>query len=114
MLETIDFAKKLNPDFCHFAIFQPFPSTAIYAEGLKEGKYSYDYWLKFARKPQRDFQPELWIENVPEEEMRALVAKAYREFYLRPSYITKKLLQVRSFDELARKMRTGLYLIRDK
>jgi radical SAM superfamily enzyme YgiQ (UPF0313 family) len=114
MLETINFAKKINPDFCHFSILIPFPHTPIYTEGLEKGKYPCDYWLKFARKPTVDFKPKFWVENVPEEEMRALLVKAYREFYLRPSYIIKKIFEVRSFNELGRKVKSGLYLIRDK
>lgn len=108
MLETIAFALKLNPDFCYFTILVPLPFTEIYTEGLSRGVFTHDYWGEFSRNPQISFKPQFLIEKVSEEEMRKLLAKAYRRFYIRPAYILKRAIQIRSFDELGRKVKAGL------
>jgi len=81
---------------------------------MKNGKYSHDHWLMFARNPTVDFKPKLWIEGVSEEELLSLLNKAYNDFYLRPSYVMKEILKINSFDELKRKMQAGFYLFKDR
>jgi radical SAM superfamily enzyme YgiQ (UPF0313 family) len=108
ILETIEFAKKLNPDFAHFTITTPFPATPLYYMGLKEGQLKNDYWKEFAKNPMKDFVPELWEENLSREQLIELVKYAYKSFYTRPRYILKEMLGVRSLDEFKRKARAGL------
>lgn len=113
MLETIGFAKKIKPDYCHFAIFVPFPATPVYDDGLAGGVLPKDYWLEFAKFPTAAFKPELWIENVSRPDLELLLLKAYNEFYMRPSYIAKRILEIRSFGEFKRKLQSGLCLFRN-
>jgi len=108
MRQTIAFSIKLNPDYCYFTALVPFPFTQIYSDGLANGRFGNDYWSEFSRNPQVDFRPRLWIENVPEEEILKLLKSAYKKFYLRPSYIIKRLLEVRSVPELKKKITAGL------
>lgn len=107
-LETIEFAKKLNPDFVHFSVTTPFPATPLYYMGLEEGVLKKDYWRDFAKNPTNGFVPELWEENLSREEWIALLKYAYKSFYTRPAYIIKSLMKLRSFDELNRKAKEGL------
>jgi len=111
MLETIEFARKINPDYCHFAILVPFPATPVYAEGMASGVLSNDYWMEFAKTPTEVFKPELWIENVSRVDMELLLLKAYKEFYMRPIYIARRIFEIRSFSEFKRKLQSGLCLI---
>jgi len=113
MLETIEFAKKIRPDYCHFAILVPFPATPVYTEGLASGILSGDYWKKFAKVPAVEFKPELWVENVSRADMELLLLKAYKEFYMRLSYIAKMIFEIRSFGEFKRKLQSGLCLLRN-
>ncbi len=110
MRETIDFSKKLDPDFCHYAILVPFPCTAVYEEGLARGIFKKDFWREFAANPTAHFKPPVWVEKVPEHEMRELLEKAYKEFYFRPVYLMRRLLAVRSWGDFLRKTQTGLRL----
>ena len=107
-LETIEFAKKLNPDFVHFSVTTPFPATPLYYMGLEEGVLKKDYWLDFAKNPTNGFVPELWEENLSREEWVELLKYAYKSFYTRPTYIIKSLMKLRSFGELKRKAKEGL------
>ena len=112
ILETIKFAKKLNPNFVHFSITTPFPATPLYYMGLEEGQLKSDYWKEFAKSPTKDFVPKLWEENLSGEELVELINYAYKSFYLRPRYILKELLKVRSLEEFKRKAKAGLSVFR--
>ena len=112
ILNTIKYAKKLKPDYCHFSITTPFPATPLYAMGLEQGIFKKDYWKEFASNPTKDFAPELWEENLNREELVELLEYAYKSFYTRPGYVFKKVLKVRSFDEFKRKAKAGLRLLK--
>jgi len=108
ILATIEFAKKLNPDFVHITITTPFPATAIYQKGLEEGIIKRDFWRDFALNPNEDFQPQYFEENLTSSELIELINYAYKSFYTRPTYILKELFQVKSFAEFKRKVKAGL------
>lgn len=110
MLETIDFAKRLDPDFCHFAILMPFPGSAIYEEGLSKKIFPHDVWRRFAAEPRPEFKSPLWVEHVSRREMWDLLEKAYREFYFRPGYLVNRLKELRSLGDLGRKLQTAFHL----
>ena len=110
--ESIGLAKKLNPDFVHFSVTTPFPHTDLYYMGLREGILKRDYWREFAENPTRDFQPQLWEENLTREELIELLNQSYKSFYIRPTYIVKELLKVSSLEEFGRKLKAGLNILR--
>lgn len=112
IMESINFAKKLNADFVHFSITTPFPATDLYRMALEERILKRDVWRDFARYPRKDFTPPLWEENLSREELINLLARAYKEFYTRPGYIVKRMLSVRSLGEVKRKLRAGLKVLR--
>jgi len=111
IMNTIKYAKKLQPDYVHFSITTPFPATPLYQMGLEQDVFG-DYWRDFAANPTKDFVPEVWDENFDREELIELLEYAYKSFYTRPSYIAKRLLKVRSFDEFKRKANAGLRLMK--
>ena len=87
--ETLDFAKELNPDIAKFDIMIPLPSTVIYEEW--KGKYIESYnWDDYAfhkRKPIYNHP------NISWDTLNKYYHKAYREFYLRPSYIFNRVVK---------------------
>ncbi len=111
VMQTINFAKKLNSDFAHFTITTPFPSTDLYRIGLNNGIIKRDFWREFARNPSPDFKPPFWEENIKREELIDLVKLAYKKFYARPGYIAKRFLKIRSFDEFKRKFKAGIKVL---
>lgn len=111
ILETIRFAKELDPDFVHITIFTPFPATALYKSGLQEGIIKKDFWREFAENPTPGFQPQYWEEILSREELFDLLKYAYKSFYTRPSYIIRRLLQVKSLREFKRKVKAGLKVL---
>lgn len=110
ILQTIQYMKDLNPDFTHIGIMTPFPHTDLYSLGLEKNLYN-DYWREFAKNPLTDFTPRYWDETLTKDELIKLLGYAYRSFYLRPTYIIRELLKVRTGKELWRKVTGGLKVV---
>jgi len=114
ILKTIKLAKKLNPDYVTFGILNPYPATELYKMGLEQKVLPYDYWKEFAENPTPNFRPYLyfWEKELSKEELSCLLRKAYRSFYLRPNYIIKKILQLKSIKELFIKARAAFNILK--
>lgn len=108
---TFSVMKRLNPDYVHLTILTPFPGTRIYAEALERGIIARDVWREFAASPSADFTPPHWGEFLTREELSKLLIAGYRQFYLRPGYIARRLLKLRSLGELRKKARAGLKVL---
>ncbi len=112
ILETIKLMKELDPDYVHITILTPFPATKIYFDGLKSGIIEKDYWKDFSQNPTPDFIPPHWGEFFTKDELVELLVFAYRNFYTRPGYIIKNLVKTRSFNELRRKIKAGVKVLK--
>ena len=112
ILKTIKFMKKLDPDYVHITITTPFPATDLYKMALEEKIVTYDAWQEFAKNPNPDFVPPIWEKELSRKKLFSLLKKAYRSFYLRPNYIIKKILQLKSGKELFKKARAALKLLK--
>jgi len=112
ILQTIQFMKKIKPDYVHITLVTPFPATDLYRLGLKEKVLPYDYWQKFAENPTADFKPYFWEKELSREQLFSLLKKAYRSFYLRPNYIFKKIIQLKSGKDLLKKAKAALKLLK--
>lgn len=112
ILETIDLAIRLNPDYAHFSITMPLPDTELYKSGLKKRLFKKDFWKEFATNPEAGFSPSYWEEYLSEEELCRLLKYAYRVFHFRPYYIFKTLLKSASLKDLRKRIRMGGKLLR--
>lgn len=96
MEDTINFAKKLDLDSATFHITIPFPMTEYWRIIKEEGELFPNSWKDYTPYKKVTFKhgsltPELLLE---------MQRKAYRGFYLRPRYMFRKFLQVRSLKQL--------------
>jgi len=105
---SFEVMRKLNPDYVHMTILTPFPGTKIYLEGLKSGIIKRDYWKEFAKNPTPDFTPPHWGELFTRGELNNLLIEGYQKFYMRPLYILKRVLKVKSLSELKKKAAAGI------
>jgi magnesium-protoporphyrin IX monomethyl ester (oxidative) cyclase len=112
--KTIDFAKKLSPDFANFAPTIAYPNTEIYSWGLRTKTLKDRYWYMkktsqyihlFFSEGQLDL-PEL----SPDEQVR-WVKKAYMQYYFRPKFIFQTLIRVSSTAELKKVMNAAWRII---
>ena len=104
--ETVKFAIDLNTDFCSFYTATPLPGTKfaefVREEGLADEKDSFNdaYYV-----------PTVRTIYLPKERVFELHKKAVKRYYLRPNYILKMLLSIRSFSELKNYFRAGINLL---
>jgi radical SAM superfamily enzyme YgiQ (UPF0313 family) len=97
--QTIDLAKELNPDTVAFFISVPYPGTELYNVAKQKGWVREDVtWSDYTVVG--DGRPIVILPDISPEELKYWQSRAIREFYLRPSYMMKKLFSLRSFQEL--------------
>jgi radical SAM superfamily enzyme YgiQ (UPF0313 family) len=108
--ETIKNAIELDPDYAQFLITCPYPGTKLQKE-ISQGK-----WGKFIDS---DFEKNhmfdvTWLpygyKNV--DELKKMERYAYRKFYFRPSYIIKRILKIRSIEDIRRYIKGGTALVK--
>jgi anaerobic magnesium-protoporphyrin IX monomethyl ester cyclase len=108
---TFRVIRELNPDFVHVTVLTPFPGTQVYREALQRGIIPRDVWREFSERPSADFEAPHWGENFTKEELLRMLTEGYKSFYLRPSYIGRRLWRLRSWTEFKKKARAGLSVL---
>jgi radical SAM superfamily enzyme YgiQ (UPF0313 family) len=94
--KTVEFAKGLPLDFAHFNKFVPYPGTEIYRDLIAKGyKINFDRGAFINNHCDFVYVPE----GLTKENYAKLLDTAYKQFYLRPSYIIYRLLSLRTFSE---------------
>ncbi len=86
--KTKKFINKLNPDFVEFFYVYPFPGSELYEELLEMKLIEKDYFPKSAYG-----EPAFDIPNFTHEELVNMRKEIWQSFYLRPSYIIKRLFK---------------------
>ena len=108
MEESMRLAEELGPDYLHLSITTPFPETDLYRMGFERGVLKEDYWREFAADPRPGFIPKVWEEHLNRDELIRMLHKGYKDFYLRPGYIWKRLKGLKSLSDFKAKARAGL------
>jgi radical SAM superfamily enzyme YgiQ (UPF0313 family) len=111
VLQTIKFMNKLDPDFVQITLLTPFPGTKIYQWALDQKVFPIDYWREFATNPTPGFKTKYWTKELSREDLERLLIVAYKKFYIRPSYIIKRIKAITSFAELYKKAKAGLRVL---
>jgi radical SAM superfamily enzyme YgiQ (UPF0313 family) len=96
---TINLAKRLDPDWAMFTAVTPLPFTNLYDLSVEEGLIDPNYWKKFVLGKTNERVPFL-VENADE-----WVNRAYKEFYFRHKFFIKKLFKIRSIDTIRKYLR---------
>lgn len=95
--KTIQYAIDLDPTYAQFTVTTPFPGTALYDEVERWGTLNKEYSEYNEWNPV--FVPKGYKSA---EEVRAIQSEAFRRFYLRPKFVLKKLLSIRSVGDILR------------
>ncbi len=99
--ETIRFAKKLKVDFAQFSITTPFPGTNLYDLYLEGGGRPDIPWEDYVYAASSEGRaPVFESESLSREDIVRWEKEAYRDFYLRPSYIWQRLLSCTSIGDI--------------
>ncbi|MBX2999799.1 MAG: radical SAM protein [Caldilineaceae bacterium] len=102
MQRTIDFAIELDPIIANFSMMTPYPGTKVYEIVKRQGRFLINDWedYVFFDQKARYEMGEMTAELVEE-----MYRKAYRQFYLRPSPIIRRLKTKDFWFNLPRNMR---------
>jgi len=104
---TIDFALDIDPDFASFNVASPRVGTPLRDQAIESGYISdelteLDNSITF---------PTMDLGTLSKEDVWRLRSEAVRRFYLRPSYLYRRLTGVRSFRELTNSIFEGTNLV---
>ncbi len=114
--ETIRLAIELDSDFANFFTATAFPGTRFFDYALDEGLFQAEDVNKNAADSYDDayFYPTVISHNLTKDEIAALHREAVRRFFLRPGYILKSVLQIRTLTEFINYSKAALALIKRK
>ena len=108
--QTVQNAIELDPDYAQFTLVCPYPGTKL-AKEIEEGK-----WGKFVSRDLEEYQcwNVTWLpfgyKSI--KELKNIERYAFRKFYLRPSYIFKRIMKIRSIEDIKRYIRGGTALVK--
>ena len=108
MRETLEFAKSLDLDVAQFHILVPYPGTIIREIIEKEGKIFENDWGEYD-----NLVGKAVFEHgeLKKESMEKIHKDAYKEFYMRPSFIIKQIFKRRSLRQIKNRINGFLTLI---
>ncbi|MFH1209763.1 MAG: radical SAM protein [archaeon] len=104
--KTIEFAKRLNPDYAQFSITTPFPGTKLWNNAEKFGRINKDFKNYNGWEPV--FVPYGYKD---EEEIMKMEKRAVREFYFRPAFIISALKKIRTKEDIIRYLKGLRFLL---
>jgi len=100
VLDLLDFAIKCGTDYSQFNILLPYAGTEIYNGGVKRKIIPGDFWSKYISNPQPNAYIPIWEEYLSRQELSELLKLCYQKFYLRPTKVIEKILEIKSFTQL--------------
>lgn len=104
--ETIKFSKELNIDIASFYTITPYPGNELFQTIKKEGKLKHTNYDNYALLIDMKTTKLAYIpEDITEEQLKKAISRAYKEFFLRPSYIFKQIFTIRSLEDIKRNLK---------
>jgi radical SAM superfamily enzyme YgiQ (UPF0313 family) len=99
MQQTINFAKEVDLDMAAWNLATPYPGTKMFEEIKKNGKFLFDLndWHNIQHTSGRMMFTHPDVASL--KEVEDAYARAYKEFYLRPRYIIKQIIKIRSWTQ---------------
>ena len=104
--ETIKFAIELDSDFISFYTAVPLPGTKFFAYVMMNKLVDENFNFEGAY-----YIPSVRSHELSKERIFELHKKAVKKFYLRPRFILKTLLGIRSFAEFKNYFKAGINLL---
>lgn len=105
--KTIDFAIKLDPDEVQFNITTPYPGTEMFEWAKAQGyikSFNWDDWSMS--------NVVLELPGLDRTKLQHYYKIAHRKFYFRPKIILRRLLRIKSWQQLMQEIKGGLGLFK--
>jgi len=99
--QTIQFAKNLKLDFAQFSITIPLPGAKLYKLYIDGRKGESIPWESFVYADfKKSITPIFESNQLNKDDIQKWIKRAYKEFYLRPSYIWQRIRHTTSMGDL--------------
>lgn len=95
---TIKFAKELDPDTIQCSLALPYPGTEFYEIAKRNGSLVVEDWADF----DGEMGGVIEYPGLSKEYLRQSMSRMYKEFYVRPRHITRRILGIRSWADIKR------------
>ena len=82
MERTIDFVKRLKPNYALFSLATPYPGTRFYKETFEKNLIDIKDWSKYTL-----INPILETIDCSKDDLRSIQMKAFIKFYINPRYL---------------------------
>ncbi|MFH1675529.1 MAG: radical SAM protein [bacterium] len=105
-LETVEFAKKLDPDWALFTHATPLPGTELF-EMTKDSLLT-DDWSKFKFSAN---SPVVSYDELTYKEMQDMMDYAFREFYVRKEWLANRMKKMTSPAQTERLLDSFFYYV---
>jgi anaerobic magnesium-protoporphyrin IX monomethyl ester cyclase len=105
MQRTIDFAIELDPLIANFSMMTPYPGTRVYEQVRREGHLLIHDWEDYVFFEQK---ARFEMGEMTAELVETMYRRAYRQFYLRPRPILRRLRSRGFWLNLPRNIRIAL------
>lgn len=93
MRKTIEYSKKMDFKYAIFNITTPYPGTALFQWASENGYLRHTRWTEYDLS-----HAILNLPTIAPEVVESYYRKAYKEFYLRVSYILSHLFSIKTLD----------------
>jgi len=105
MQRTIDFAIELDPLIANFSMMTPYPGTKVYEIVKRQGRFLINDWEDYVFFDQK---ARYELGDMTAELVEEMYRKAYRQFYLRPGPIWRRVKTKDFWLNLPRNVRIAL------
>ncbi len=105
--KTIKYAIYLDPDFVSFNITTPYPGTEMFSWADKNKFLIHKDWQRYDLAT-----PVMELTTISSEKVLSYYKKSHRQFYLRPSYILKRLTKIRNIEDLKMHIKSFINLVK--
>lgn len=108
--ELIDFACELGIEYASFNVATPLPGSSLRELAISTNKIG----LNDQQFDSSGHNTVLALGEVSSSELKGLREDAVKRFYLRPSYLLKRLTRIRDFEHLIIQLEEGKELLRSR
>lgn len=95
MEQTLQLALDLEPDIALFNVTTPFPGTEMFAWADEHGYLTTKDWGRYDLS-----RPVMHLPTLTEQELLQFYSACYRRFYRRGGYLLRRLLKIRTLDDV--------------
>lgn len=92
--QTIRLAKRIKADWAYFSVTTPLPATDLWRIAVEEYGIDKNYWRKWALN-ERGESIKPFVKDAEK-----LASRAYLSFYFRPYFFYRRLLSLRSLEQI--------------